>query len=271
MSDRDEVPVIAFDRTVGRHIFGQDISGYDSARLGYPPELYDRIFERAGPASELRIFEVGAGSGLATRDVVARAPAELVSIEPDGNLGKHLDQRFGSRIRIVARAFEDNQLPRAAFDVGLAAACFHWIDPEKGLSEVRRLLRPGGSWSTWWNIYRAGGVGDPFADEIIPLLATIALPPSETLNGHVGLNRLYQEGLLLESGFTEFEYHLFRRERTLDAAEMRALYASYSFIRRLAVTERERLLDQVADLVDTRFGGAAPNVVLTPLYIATSP
>jgi hypothetical protein len=122
----------------------------------------------------------------------------------------------------------------------------------------------------WWNIYRAGGIGDDFADEIIPLLDPLPLPPSETPAGHIGLNRHYQEDLLAAAGFVDVDHHLFRRERTLDAAAMCKLYASYSFVRRLEQADRERLLDRIAELVETRFGGAAPNVVLTPLYVATS-
>src|SRR3546814_9430732 len=71
------------------------------------------------------------------------------------------------------------------------------------------------------------------------------------------------------AGFDRFEPFRFRRERELDAAGARALYASYSYVRALPAVRRERLLDAIADLVDTRFGGRARNVVLTALYLAT--
>src|SRR3546814_7135793 len=67
------------------------------------------------------------------------------------------------------------------------------------------------------------------------------------------------------AGFDRFEPFRFRRERELDAAGARALYASYSYVRALPAVRRERLLDAIADLVDTRFGGRARNVVLTAL------
>ena len=62
--------------------------------------------------------------------------------------------------------------------------------------------------------------------------------------------------------------HVFRRERMLTTTELLALYASYSFVRALPPQQRTDLLACIEDLAETRFGGQAPNVVLTPLYIA---
>src|SRR3546814_20677883 len=73
------------------------------------------------------------------------------------------------------------------------------------------------------------------------------------------------------AGFDRFEPFRFRRERELDAAGARALYASYSYVRALPAVRRERRLDAIAALVDTRFGGRARNVVLTALYPPTPP
>lgn len=257
-------------RSVGRHIFGQDAAGYDAVRLGYPAALYEALFERAGPPTRLGIFEVGPGTGLATRVLLASQPARLRVIEPDAILAERLAVTF-SGLEIEVGAFEQGRADGGAFDLGVAAACFHWVDPAPGMRQVKRLLRPQGCWAMWWNVYRAAGVGDDFADRIVPVLRDFALPPSETAGGHISLDRDYQEGLLRDAGFRDVGFLLYRRERTLDATAMRALYASYSFVRALDTDRREQLLDMLADIVEREFGGTAPNVVLTPMYMGTAP
>lgn len=262
------------DQEIGRSIFGQDAAGYDSARVGYPSGLFERLFERTDVPQHVSIFEVGAGTGLATRDLLARSPATLVAIEPDPRLASYLIAKLAqtsARLRVRVAPFEENGLEDSCFDLGAAAACFHWLDAERSLREVRRLLRPGGCWSMWWNVYRATGIGDPFAEDVADLIRTIPLPPSEGAAGHTSLDEPYQRELLRVAGFRDIEYQLFRRERMLGAREMCGLYASYSFVRRLGESERQRLLSAIAELVEQRYAGRAPNFVLTPLYLATSP
>src|SRR5438067_1595351 len=63
------------DRAVGSGIFGTDAAGYDGARPGYPEALFDRLDAYAGGLRGAKLFEVGAGTGIATRALGARAPA----------------------------------------------------------------------------------------------------------------------------------------------------------------------------------------------------
>ena len=64
------------------------------------------------------------------------------------------------------------------------------------------------------------------------------------------------------------EHRLHRCERQLSTAEVLALYQSYSFIRVLPADRKADLLDRLAELVEKRFGGRAPNLVSTALYTA---
>ncbi|WP_294044599.1 hypothetical protein [Sphingomonas sp.] len=108
---------------------------------------------------------------------------------------------------------------------------------------------------------------DPFFDALAESLHGLALPPSEGAGGHRYLDRERQCAELADGGFDAVQAEVFTTERMLDAAAMRGLYASFSFVRLLPDADRHRLLDRIGDLVERRFGGAAPNVVLTPLYL----
>jgi SAM-dependent methyltransferase len=258
-------------REIGGRVFGADVAGYRAARIGYPDALYDAIRARCGgpPRSAL---EIGPGTGLATADILAQlAPGKLTAVEPDTALARHLVATIDdARLKVVARGFVEAPLS-GNFDLACSAAAFHWLDPDRALARLRILLAPGATLALWWNVYRQVGVGDSFADIVTPLLENIDLPPSEGASGHYSLDIDHHRNAVTAAGFTRFEPHLFRRERTLDTAQVRALYASYSYVRTLPAGRAVRLLDAIADLAETRFRGAVPNVVLTPLYLANAP
>jgi hypothetical protein len=253
------------DRTVGGGIFGTDAAGYDGARADYPDALFDRLQAYAGGLERRAIFEVGAGTGIASRALRARAPGRLTLIEPDAVLAARLGD---SGFETVRAPLEQAVLPHRAYDVGVAASSIHWVDPVHAHARAHALLRTGGTWAIWWNVYRERGIGDAFADALLPRLEGIAMPPSEAADHHYSLDEEAHRAALAAAGFGAVEHHVWRRERSLAPAEMTALYASFSFVRALPAAERAALLQMIATLVERDFGGRAPNVVLTPLYLA---
>lgn len=256
-------------RTAGSNVFGTDIAGYHNARSGYPPELYAAIAARRPMGG--RALEIGPGTGLATRDILEKlAPAELVAVEPDPALAAHLRETITTpRFSVVTGGFVEAEVD-GMFDLACAAASFHWLEPEPALAKLRRLLRPGATIALWWNTYRQRGA-DAFADAVAPLLEDVDLAPSEGAAGHYSLDTEFHVAQLTGAGFTDVTAHLFRRERTLDTAQLRALYASYSYVRALPTDQRDALLDAIVDLAEREFGGEVPNAVLSALYLGTAP
>lgn len=268
---RGQVPARPrLQREAGRAVFGADVPGYERGRIGYPPALYELVLEPVA-GLDATFVEIGPGTGLATADLLAAEPARLFAVEPDPSLAAHLRQRFaGSAVHVVETDFVSAAIP-GPVDLIAAAASFHWLDPQAALARARALLHPGGRIALWWNVYRQGGIGDQLADAIIPLLDGIELPPSEGAQGHYSLDAALHRRQLETAGFLFEQGHLFRRERTLTTQEVVMLYASYSFVRALPAARRATFLTEVEMLVESRFGGIAPNIVLTPLYIARAP
>lgn len=262
-------PPRLLDRGVGASVFGSNAAGYHRARLGYPPALFEAIAARVPPGA--RVLEVGPGTGLATRDLLDRLDAgALLAVEADPGMASHLAATVDDpRLIVVTAGFAEAD-PRGPFDLICAAASFHWLEPVSALAKMRMLLRPGGTVALWWNTYRQRGA-DAFADAVTPLLDGLTLPPSEGAEGHYSLDVALHRDTLARAGFVAFQDRLFRRERQLDTAQVRALYATYSYIRALPDARREAVLDAIAALADDRFGGKVPNVVLTALYLASAP
>lgn len=256
------------DRTDGLEIFGGDAAGYHSGRIGYPAEMYDALMARTVPRPD--VLEIGAGSGIATEELLSRDPASLTVVEPAAELiGFIRDRLRDPRLRFVTGPFPGPE-PSGTYDLAVCAAAFHWLDPQAALARVLQLLRPGGVWAMWWNSYRNVGIGDPLSDAIVPLLDGIAMPPSEGPTRHYSLDRALHENTLREAGFGDIEHQVYRRERILDTTAVLALYRSYSYVRLLSDERRDRLLDGIAHIVEREFGGQVPNIVLTASYSAVA-
>ena len=123
----------------------------------------------------------------------------------------------------------------------------------------------------WWNTYRQAGVGDPFADRVTPLLATMDLAPSEGVRGHYSLDTEFHRDAITAAGFDGFKSHVFRRERSLSTRQVVELFASYSYVRALSERDRTSFLVTLARIANDDFGGLVPNVVLTAAYLAEAP
>ena len=254
------------ERDVGEIAFGLDAEGYHAGRLPYPDELYDELFERLPPKPA--ILEIGAGTGLVTQALLSRDVSAVTAVEPNPSLAAFTRRRLENRrLKVIRATFPDPSID-GQFDLIACAAAFHWLERDKALARVKQMLMPKGLWAMWWHSYRNPGQGDELADQISPLLKGMALPPSDTIDQHYSLNEAMHRRVLTAAGFTDVEFRLYRTQRQLTTEAAVALYKSYSFIRLLPSDERARFLDKLADLVDTRFGGCAPNLVLTPLYFA---
>lgn len=258
-------------RDLGRSVFGVDPGGYHAARIDYPDELYRLITDRTADGDFRSILEIGAGTGLATTALLPIARERYVAVEPDPTLANYLRQAFSQPIFEIVEADFVGAPIAGTFDLVAAASSFHWLEPQAALDKIWTLLRPGGSIALWWNSYRNPGIGDAFADATLPLLAGLALPPSESDVGHYSLDTHLHRSRLAAAGFARIDHRLFRRERRLSATEVRRLYASYSFVRTLAPDRQATLLDAIAALVEDEFGGSSPNVVLTAIYVASRP
>jgi len=68
--------------TYGRQAFGNDPVSYSLARPDYPDALYQRLTDRCGKLSGASVFEIGAGTGLATRRLLALGISSLLALSP---------------------------------------------------------------------------------------------------------------------------------------------------------------------------------------------
>jgi SAM-dependent methyltransferase len=261
---------MGMDRRHGREAFGADPAGYHRARPGYPAWVWDLLAERCGLAPGCRAFEIGAGTGHATQELLARG-ASVVAFEPDVRLADFLEARLpSSRLEVRRRPFEEAGLPVASFDLGCAFTSFHWLDQEPALEAAAAALRPGGAWTAVWNVFGDPDRADAFHDATLEIMRTPERSPSAGVPGRPPFALDVEARLadLRAAGFTELDVSRRDWTLTLDPAGVRALYATYSEVARLEPAARARMLDALADVAERRFGGRAPRNMVTIAYMA---
>lgn len=258
------------DKIEGRRAFGGDARNYDDARPEYPPGVFDLLRERCGLAQGTRTFEIGPGTGLATRPLLAAGAGPLLAVEPDGRLAAVLRERTASKaLQVIVAPFEETVLPDASFDLGCSATAFHWLEQRPALAKVAAALRPGGAWAMWWNVFGDSEQPDPFHDATQEILAPLSRNPSQPVSWKhpFALDRTARfEDLQSVGAFEDIAMEMFRWTLILDASQVRALYATYSHIAVLPDGERERVLDRVRDVAGGQFGGRVERKMLTPVY-----
>lgn len=261
-------PVVAI--TAGREAFGSDPAGYERARPAYPEAIFDILRDRCGLRPGIAAFEIGPGPGNVTRRLAAAGVASVTAIEPDARSAAHLRERFGRQLdlTIVNTIFEDARLPAAAFDLGVAATAFHWVDQKPGLAKVAEALKPGGWWACFWNLFSDGARTDPFMRALMPLFRDVPRP-------HSGNDRAFEldtaarlADLAAEPRLHGAEAEIFRWTVTLTADQVRDLYATFSPIVVLEPGHRRRFLDSLHAIARNDFADRIEKPMIAVLYTA---
>jgi protein-L-isoaspartate O-methyltransferase len=136
-----------------RLAFGQVAELYDRARPAYPPAAVDAVIELAELTHGSPIFEVGAGTGKATR-LLAERGLRIVAIEPDpamARLARANCAALHSDVEIVVSDFERWRAPERRPAV-VSAQAWHWISPEVGYRRAYEALSDGGRLVAMWTV-----------------------------------------------------------------------------------------------------------------------
>lgn len=258
----------SIDLRFGRQAFGLDPLSYHTVRPAYSNWVYKTLQERCGLAQDTAVFEIGAGTGLATQRLLDLGANPLIAIEPDNRLGDFLRNNVSdTALTVVSSAFEDVILEDNRFDLGFCATAFHWLNEDAALNKVAALLRPGGWWAMVWNVFGDDNRPDPFHEATKSLL-------DGPLSPSAGVNDL-PFALDVESriaamnrtqSFDCIQYQMEEWSLTLDTDQTVALYATYSNIN--IREDRDVVLNELARIARDQFQGRVTRNMITSLYIA---
>lgn len=150
----------AADLAALRQSFGGWARAYHEHRPGYPAAGFDLLADlgrRARSAAAVgpvdhdpQAVDLGAGTGILAAGLAARA-INVVGVEPDERMCAMLAEVVGPG-RAVAGTAEALPLADASADLVTAGQMWHWVDPERAVPEIARVLRPGGAFAICWTL-----------------------------------------------------------------------------------------------------------------------
>jgi SAM-dependent methyltransferase len=258
----------SIDRQFGRQAFGADPGGYHAARPAYPDWVFDVLCERCGLAPNSVTFEVGPGTGTATRRLLELGASPLVAVEPDDRLAAFLRETVPDEaLTVVISTFEEAALRETSFDLGLSATAFHWLDEGLALKKVAKLLRPGGWWAMVWNTFSDQHRPDPFHEATKILLDG----PSSCSAGAADLPFALDAKARLAAlerthAFDSVDHRTSAWTLILDPDQTVALYATYSNVN--IRPDREAVLTELGRVARDEFHGRVIRNMVTSLYVA---
>ncbi|MGW5365183.1 methyltransferase domain-containing protein [Actinopolymorpha pittospori] len=220
--------------------FGTAAEAYERGRPPYPPEAVTWLV----PGHAKTVVDLGAGTGKLTRAL--RAPGrEVVAVEPSAGMRERFSQVLPD-VTVLEGTGESIPLPDWSVDALVCAQAWHWVDPQRAVPEVGRVLRPGGRLGLVWNLR---DVSVPWVAELDRILRDYAAAPTED-------RQVERVG----APFGPVERQDFRWTYPMTADDAMDMVASRSYVITLEPAIREELLGRVRALLDTERPSGMPYV-----------
>ncbi|GAA2987717.1 class I SAM-dependent methyltransferase [Actinokineospora diospyrosa] len=124
--------------------FGTNAVAYARHRPRYPDEAVEWVV-----GDHTRVLDLAAGTGKLT-ETLLEFGLEVTAVEPDDLMRAELI-RLLPDVHARKGTAEEIPFPDASFDVVVTGQAFHWFDTPEALTEITRVLRPGGVFGALWN------------------------------------------------------------------------------------------------------------------------
>ncbi len=214
---------------------------YERGRPGWPVEAVEVV--RLDPGAT--VVDLGAGTGKLTRLLVPRY-AQVIAIEPDEGMRRVLTAVCDG----IDGTAEHLPLADASVEAVFAAEAFHRFEGERSVTEIARVLRPGGTLALLWNV--------PGGDDHDDVAAAVDLMRSRAPEGlaydAADLNTTrYSSGAWRDafegSAFGALEEAAILHEQIVDRDGLLAFFSSMGWLAELLALERSTVLADVRALL----------------------
>ncbi|OIN80704.1 class I SAM-dependent methyltransferase [Mycobacterium malmoense] len=231
------------DRQERAMSFGTVAEDYDGLRPQPPQQAVDWLVP---PGCEVAV-DVGAGTGLFTRALVDKA-AQVIAVEPDARMRKVLTARSPG-VSVVEGRGESIPLPDASADAVFVSSAWHWMDDERAVPEIGRVLRDGGRFGLIWTS----------RDREVDWVRNLdRLPGQDTSEAESAdrIRRRLDVVLPQPSIFHNIARETFRFVRTMPVEDVVAMLGTYSRVIVASADDRARRLAQACAALEARFPGS---------------
>jgi SAM-dependent methyltransferase len=241
----------------------EDGAAYERMMGAWSRLAGDVFLDWLAPKPGLRWVDVGCGNGAFSQLIVDRcAPAEVQGIDPSEG------QLAFARARPAARLAQFQQgdamalpFPDSRFDAAVMALVIFFVpDPPKGLAEMVRVVKPGGTIAAYaWDMSGGGFPLEPIFAELRPMNIAPPKAPSEDAAQMQNLRALWSG-----AGATEIETRVINVSRTFasfDEFWSIAMTSSVgNLIARVPAIDAERLKSRVRERLPADSAGRVTGV-----------
>jgi SAM-dependent methyltransferase len=191
--------------------------------------------------------DVGAGTGALTREL-SEVAGTVLAVEPDVRMLGVLRRRSPQALAIRSWA-EQLPLRSESLDAATVSSAWHWMDPNRTLAELGRVLRPGGVLGVIWN------GADRSVDWVSELLGTRDPSP-----GDQARRSRHRFTLPPESPFADLDSCVITWSKPMTREELVGLASTYSSTITMSPDRRERELARVGAVADALVIGGVVDV-----------
>ena len=163
--------------------FSDRVDNYVRYRPAYPQAVLDTLIEKCCLDEDSVIADVGAGTGIFTRQLLDRH-FQVIAVEPNREMRQAAESilsGFDGFTSLNGRA-EETGLADGSVDLIVAAQAFHWFHKAASQEEFARILKPSGWVALVWNQRR---IQQQFQQDYDALLHQYA--PEYDENNHMNL------------------------------------------------------------------------------------
>jgi MOSC domain-containing protein YiiM/SAM-dependent methyltransferase len=233
--------------------FSAGADAYERGRPEYAPEGIATLVRELGIKRGTRVLDLAAGTGKLTRAFVGTG-AELVAVEPVAEMRAKLIAAVPG-VQAVDGTAERIPLPNDSVDAVVVGQAFHWFDGVRAVSEIRRVLRPGGALGLIW---QSRNPTRPWTERLNEIIDRLSGENPRFRSG--AWKEAFEHVALFEPlAMASFEHvHRLARETVIDRV------ASISYVAAAAEVDRARILDAVRELLATDPDTAGAEVIDLP-------
>ncbi|SES06165.1 Methyltransferase domain-containing protein [Actinokineospora terrae] len=204
--------------------FGSNAVAYARHRPRYPDAAVEWVV-----GDRTRVLDLAAGTGKLTETLLEFA-LEVTAVEPDDQMRAELT-RLLPDVPALKGTADHIPAPDASFDVVITGQAFHWFNTPEALTEITRVLRPGGVFGALWN----------YDDTSVPWLAELNELTRSSVGDLQGLDDHTPRHALLGEAEEQSWHH--SQRRTVES--MLASLGTHSHLLVIDAAERARIFDKI--------------------------
>lgn len=253
-----------------RMTFNEIEVNYDKYRPGYPNSLFEDITSYSKINEESNVLEIGVGTGQATNHFL-NLKCNVIGVELGDKLYNYTLEKYKDyqNLKMINDDFMNCQLKGNSLDLVYSGTTFHWLPQKEAYAKVMEILKPGGTVALFWNHPFPNREDDPtnvaskkVYDMYRPTEHKITEFNEEQCNIRVQA--------LIEAGFVDVTYKIYKRVRTLTTDEYINLINTYSDHRALDINIKKLFEQEMKKVIDD-IGGKINIYDTLDLYLARKP